>query len=119
MRIGPAGAQFVQTHAIKTSNDTFNVVLTLVCAMASWTDGATIAMLPGQDSPLNCVAVMVGFHQARKSRMTGLLHKVATEIHRHVRDCPGETRRHGNDCQCGADCDGRGAKFLSTCFFRR
>ena len=84
--LGPAGAQFVKTHAIKTSNDTFNVVMTLVCAMASLTNGATIAMFPGQDSPLNCVAVLVGFLQTQKSQMTGLLQKVATEIDRHVRD---------------------------------
>ena len=59
--LGPAGAQFVKTHAIKRLNDTFNVVMTLVCAMASLTNGVTIAMFPGQDSPLNCVAALVGF----------------------------------------------------------
>ena len=49
--LGPVGAQFVKTHAIKTSNDTFNVVMTLVCAMASLTNGATIAMFACQDPP--------------------------------------------------------------------
>ena len=28
----------------------------------------------------------------------------------HERHCPGKARRHGNDCQCGADCDGRVCK---------
>ena len=81
--LGHADAQFVKTHVIKTSNDTFHVVMTLACVMVSFSDGATVTMFPGH---FNCVAVLVESAQTLTSRMVNLLRNAATEINRHVRD---------------------------------
>ena len=82
--------QFVKTHVIKTSNDTFHVVMTLACVMVSFSDGAPVTMFPGH---FNCVAVLVESAQTLTSRMVNLLRNAATEINRHVRDSvQGETR---------------------------
>ena len=84
--LGKKGAQFVKTHAIRTSNHEFTVFMTLLTDMGALTNGGTMGIFPGNWSPLNQVGVLVGRSQTRKSQMTGLTREIATTVDAYVRE---------------------------------
>lgn len=48
--LGAAGAQFVQSHAVRASCHEFVTAMTLLIGLAPLTNGATISIFPGRRS---------------------------------------------------------------------
>ena len=82
--LGKLGAQFVYSHAIRSSNHAFNVAVTILAGLAPLTNGASVHIFPGHASPLNIVAVLVGYPQTRKSQMTKLLKTMGEALDEHI-----------------------------------
>ena len=78
------GSQFVKGHAIATSTHEFTVATNLLANMAPLTNGAVINIFADTDTPLNVVAVQVGYPQERKSQNTKLTKDIGTALDQHV-----------------------------------
>ena len=83
--LGHAGAQFVKSHAIATSTHELVVATTLLAAMAPLANGATINLFGESDTPLNVVAVLVGYPQTRKSQMTKIVREISDALDGHIK----------------------------------
>ena len=78
------GAQFVKAHSIRTCNHELNVFVTLLAGFGPLTNGANIKIFPGHDSPLNMIAVLVGYPQTKKSQMTKLVKEIGEALDKRI-----------------------------------
>ena len=58
--VGEVGAQFILSHAIKTSCHPFTVLMTFLGGLPPLMNGATTSIFPGHDSPMNLFGLLVG-----------------------------------------------------------
>jgi hypothetical protein len=99
--LGEAGAQFVKTHSVCTSNHELVVAMTLLTGMAPLTNGATVSIFPGHVSPLNVMSVLVGYPQTRKSQMTKLLKTIGDSLDEHMLSVAKQRIQAGADDEAG------------------
>ena len=74
---GTTGYQLVLAHAIRASNHPFVTGMTLLGSMCPLMNGASVAIFPGQESPINVICTLVNYPQTRKSQHTKLVKVIA------------------------------------------
>eukprot|EP00974_Lingulodinium_polyedra_P113139 10951231-Lingulodinium_polyedra.AAC.1 len=72
------------SHAVRTSKRPVNVAMTLLGGVAPLMSGAKIGLFPGHLSPLNILALQVGYPQTRKSQTTALLKTMGECLDAHI-----------------------------------